>query len=242
MKKERRLKSDKTARDLSINAVYWEEAIELLRKNFEMRCYMREGENSYHVALEGPSEEQRLIVMERNTAVVQPALIEPHTIFHISATHSKKSAITLPLTSIDLAVEHGPTAKIEMKQPRPRIPWTVEVDGTPLLGGKNKPKRTHRLLDAIRTARSEGATSVELQISKAARAYFKARDRRHKWVYDALKKQDTNLRTWCLDNDQHYKILYNVLQRGDEIADAKEALCKIAEKSEQQMWPVIDWS
>jgi hypothetical protein len=110
------------------------------------------------------------------------------------------------------------------------------------MGERSKPQRTYRLLDAIQMAQNEGAATAKLPISKAVRSYFKARNRRSRWVSDALAKVDSNLRTWCLDNGENYTTVYRVLQRGDDIPYAKELLSKIAGKPEDKMWPIIDWS
>jgi hypothetical protein len=240
--REQGLKTEEIDKAVSTNAVFWEQASELLRKNFKMKFYLRGGQKGYHVILENAPEEQRIVVIERNTKVVQAALIDALALFHTNATHSTQTSILLPLTPSNWDEKVGPSATIDMKPPNPRIPWAIEIDGAPLMGERSKPQRTYRLLDAIQMAQNEGATTARLPISKAARMYFKARHRRSGWVSDALAKEDTNLSTWCLDNDENYKTLYRVLQRGDDIPHAKAVLSKIAGKPEEKMWPVIDWS
>lgn len=239
--REHGLKTEELDKAVSTNAVFWEQASDLLRKNYKMQFYLRGGQKGYQVALESDADEQRFVVIERNTKVVQPAFIDALALFHTTATHSAQTAIVLPLTPSNSGEENGLSAKIEMKPPNPRIPWSIEIEGVPLMGERSKPQRIYRLLDAMQLAQNEGATTVRLPISKAARSYFKARSRRSRWVSDALAKDDTNLRTWCLDNGENYTTIYRVLQRADDVPYAKALLSKIASKPEDKMWPVIDW-
>ena len=235
------MKTEELEKAVATNAVFWEQASDLMRKNFKMQIYLRGGQKGYQVAFENDDEAQRFVVIERNTKVVQPAFIDALALFHTTATHATQVSILLPLIPSNSGVESGRSATIQMRPPNPRISWSIEIDGVPVMGERSKPQRTYRLLDAIQMAQNEGAATAKLPISKAVRSYFKARNRRSRWVSEALAKVDSNLRTWCLDNGENYTTVYRVLQRGDDIPYAKDLLSKIAGKPEDKMWPIIDW-
>ena len=223
--------------------MFWHQAPGLVADGYRITAYLREGAKGYHLTFSKDDDAKPLVLIEKKTTttVAAAAEIDGISIFQLMATHSDVNSFTLPL------VPHGQEPKktkkcvIRMQRPKPKIQWTLEIEGKSLTGDRNKPKRFEPLSAVIDTAQFATATTAELIISPATRQYFQARLQRSSWVNEELAKKDLNLRTWCLENGQKYHAFYHALHRGDEIPDVKAQLARIAKRKVQEMWPKIDW-
>ncbi len=239
--KAKTVKSADLDQILAFNAVFWDQAADLVADGYRVNAYLREGAKGYHVTFSKNSEAKTLVVIDKKSAVAVPAEVDGISLFQIIATHSTADSITLPLLPFGQEPKDGKKSVIRMARPNPKIYWTLEIDGVPLTGEKNKPQRIEPFGAVIVTARFASATTAELVITPAIREYFQARLRRSQWVSEELAKKDLNLRTWCLEKGHKYQTFYRVLQRGDDIPEVKTQLARIAKKKVQEMWPKIDW-
>ncbi len=156
-------------------------------------------------------------------------------------TGSVQKSVTLPLVPFGDDQNEHKRSIIRMSRPNPKIQWTLEIDGTPLTGEKNKPQRIEPFGAVIETARFAAATTAEVIISPSTRKYFQGRLKRSQWISDGLALKDLNLRTWCFEKGHNYQTFYRVLHRGDDIPEVKAALAKVAKKKMTEMWPKIEW-
>ena len=228
---------------LAVNAVFWHQVADLLADGYRPTAYLREGAKDYHVTFSKDSDARPLVVIEKKatTIVAVAAEIEAISLFQIMATHSDVDSLTLPLVPFGQEPEEARKSVIRMQCPKPKLQWTLEIEGKSLTGDRNKPKRFEPLSAVIDTARFARATTAELIINPAIRKYFQARLQRSNWVSEELAKKDMNLRTWCLEKGEKYYTYYRVLQRGDHIPEVKAQLARIAKRKVQEMWPKIDW-
>lgn len=240
-KRANTLKSADLDQILAINAVFWDQAADLLKEGYQPNTYLREGAKGYHVTFSKKGATKTLVAIDKKSTIAVPAIIDGISLFQIMATYSKATSITLPLVPFGENQDKPKSSVIRMSRPNPKIQWTLEIDGASLTGEKNKPRRIEPFGAVIETARFAGATTAELMISDATREYFQTRLRRNQWVNEELALKDLNLRTWCLDKGHNYQTVYRVLHRGDDLPDIKAMLARIAKKKVQEMWPKIEW-
>lgn len=241
VKKAYKLNSADLDHILSVNAVYWDEAADLIADNHEVHTYIPPSAKGYHLTFTKPNSAKTLVVIDRKSTAVAPAIVDGISLFQMMATYGKRDSITLPLVPFGEDAEQTKSSIIRMSRPNPKIQWTLEIDGSLLTGERNKPQRIEPFGAVIETARFAGATTAELMISKATKDYFQGRLRRAQWVSEELAFKELNLRTWCLDKGYNYQTVYRVLHRGDDIPEIKTMLARVAKKKVQDMWPRIEW-
>ncbi|MEJ8563444.1 hypothetical protein QTO30_20905 [Yoonia sp. GPGPB17] len=235
------LKSAELDQILSVNAVFWDQAADLVAAGYQVNAYLREGAKGYNVTFSKNNEAKTLVAIDKKSTSAVPAEVEGISLFQIMATHSDVDSFVLPLIPFGEEPKEAKKCVIRMQRPNPKILWTLEIEGKSLKGDRNKPLRIGAFGGVIDTARFATATTAELIISPATRQYFQARLRRSQWVSEELAKKDLNLRTWCLEKGHKYHAFYHVLQRGDDIPDVKNQLARIAKRKVLEMWPKIDW-
>ena len=227
---------------LAINTVFWDQAADLVANGYRINAYLREGIKGYHVTFSKSGESKTLVVIDKRTSMAAPATVDGSTLFQTLATHSDVDCLTLPLVPYGQEPEHHKKSIVRMQRPNPKILWTLEVDGKPLIGERNKPKRLDTLISILELATFASATTADLPITPPMRQYFQARYQRSQWISEELAKRDLNLRTWCLENGEKYQTYYIALHRGDNLPKEKDQLAKIAKRKKSEMWPNIDWS
>ncbi|MEO1563203.1 MAG: hypothetical protein AAFR98_07170 [Pseudomonadota bacterium] len=226
---------------LAVNAVFWDQAADLVADGYELTAYLREGAKGYHVTFSKNSEAKTLVAIDKKSTIAVPAEVDGISLFQIMATHSEADSLTLPLVPYGHEPKEEKKSVIRMQRPNPKILWTLEIEGKSLTGDRNKPLRIESFGAVIETAQFATATIAELIISPAMRQYFRARLQRSQWVNEELAKKDLNLRTWCLEKGHKYHAFYHTLQRGDDMPEVKNQLARVAKRKVQEMWPKIDW-
>lgn len=228
------------------NAAFWDEARLLLDLKYEMTALRKENidrQPGCYVIFERPELGKKLVIIDRKSERAEPTRIDELSIFNAAVTHAKRDYLDLPLRQTTEDDQSGPEAILTVAKPNPRVHWILKLDGTPVKGGpRGKPMQIPRLMDALLHAYEAGALNARIELTTATRKYFKARERRTIWLNEAFQKVNLTLRSWSLDNKHKYQEVQRVVHRGDDIPEIKRQLCEVAEKTEQQMWPVIDWS